>query len=321
VIATLAGIDEQPEMAARNVIAHRGSAGEACARATPESWRDKLACYRAFLDAPVVDIGDPRHLTPAEHRALSARLDAANMALYRVADGAAVDHEAVLALGRQFGLNRAERNLCADEDAVSDITVCEDDLRRRYIPYTTRALSWHTDGYYNPMRRAIRSFILHCDTPAFSGGSNQFLDHEILFGLLCRDANIRIDTLFEDDAFAIPANIDEGTELRERCQGPVFRAHGKAVEMRFSARQRNIEWKNDGDLLTAVEAIRYYLNHSDLVLTSRLEPGMGVISRNVLHRRDAFVDAQGVRRLFLRARFFDTVDNAVLTGSRDDLAE
>ena len=284
-------------------------------------WQDKVTGYRAFMRAPVVEVNDAANLTPAEHAAISARLDAANMALYRVTGGGSMDHAGVLSLGRQFGLHDLERNLCADEDAVSDITACDDTSRRRYIPYTTRSLSWHTDGYYNPADRCVRAFVLHCVTPAYQGGENQFIDHEMLFGLLSRDANVRTEALFLPGAFSIPANIDDGATVRERFEGPVFSyAPQGGLHMRFSARQRNIEWSRDPEVLTAVEAIRYYLNNSEFVLRRRLEPGMGIITRNVLHRRSEFIDARGEKRLFLRARYHDCVSDSVLTGHRHDLA-
>ncbi len=283
------------------------------------AWLDRLATYRRFLRSPVVDIADPRELSPSEHRALSARLSVANMALYRVSRNVDVDHDAVLALGRQFSLVRPQRNLCADEDAVSDITPCAD-ARRRYIPYTTRALSWHTDGYYETAGGGVRSFILHCVSQAAEGGGNQFLDHEMLYELLRRDRNLDVDVLFADDAYTIPANVVEGEAVREAVRGAVFSWIDDALVMRFSARQRNITWKSEPRLLVAVEAIRYLLNHSPLVLSCRLEPGMGIIARNVLHRRDAFLDGRGHRRLLLRARYHDPIPPAALSGSADDLA-
>jgi hypothetical protein len=272
------------------------------------------------MASPVVDIDDPTNLTPAEHAAISARLDAANMSIYRINGNRDIDHARIIALGQQFGLNNPERNLCADEDAVSDITACEDAPRRRYIPYTTRPLSWHTDGYYNPNGKSIKAFVLHCVNAAYRGGVNRFLDPEVLFGLLYRDANVRVDALFAPDAFAIPANIDEGEEIRERYEGPVFSRTPDGLHMRFSARTRNIEWSRDPDILTAVEAIRYYLNQSEFVVCRRLEPGMGVITRNVLHCRSEFVDARGAKRLFLRARYRDGIEKKALSAYRNDLA-
>jgi len=74
-------------------------------------------------------------------------------------------------LGAQFGLQRLDANWLAGEHGVTRITVCSDDGQRQaYIPYTDRAIKWHTDGYYNPPERQIRSMVLHCAQSAGKGG-------------------------------------------------------------------------------------------------------------------------------------------------------
>lgn len=292
--------------------------GDAIRRAARAWCLDKLAAWRGFLRAPVVEIRDPGRLHAAEHRALSARLDAANMAVYRVTGRHEVDRASLLEFGRRFGLEHAEHNLCADEDAVSEITASDDPGRHRYIPYTRRALSWHTDGYYNPSSRAIGAFLLHCVHPAASGGDNRFIDHEVIFALLSLDHDTPVEALFEDDALAIPANVDGEKELRERSVGPVFEQRCGALFMRYSARQRHIQWKQSADVLAAAAAVGRSLQNTKLVLDCRLEAGMGVITRNVLHRREAYFDDPARPRLLYRVRYTDTIDDSVLTATRRD---
>ncbi len=282
-------------------------------------WRDKLSGYRRFLESPVVSIESLDRLSDAEWGALADSLDVANMALYQ-AHRQETGREQVLALGRQFGLGRPDRNLCAEEDAVTEITVRDEHSHRRYIPYTTRALSWHTDGCYNDDAHAVKAFVLHCAEQAHSGGENELLDPEILLGLLKNDQNINADALFSSNAFTIPPNLDGERVLRPAYSGAVFSVPGGQLHTRFSARQRHIEWRDDPELLTAVEAIRYYLNHSPLVLSVRLKPGMGLIARNVLHTRNAFVDARGTRRLVYRARYFDPLANPLQRSRCDAVA-
>ncbi len=282
-------------------------------------WRIKLAGYRRFLESPVVAVDSLDRLSDTEWNALAGNLDTANMALYQ-AHRQEIGRDDVLALGRQFGLERPDRNLCAEEDAVTEITVRDELSHRRYIPYTTRALSWHTDGCYNDNAHAVRAFILHCAEQAHSGGENALLDPEILLGLLKNDQNINADALFSSSAFTIPANLDGEQVLRAAYSGAVFSATGGQLHTRFSARQRHIEWSDDAELLTAVEAIRYYLNHSPLVLSVRLKPGMGLIARNVLHTRNAFVDARGTRRLVYRARYFDPLPQPLQRSRCDAVA-
>lgn len=282
------------------------------------SWRERLAAYQRFLRNPVVNIADPRRLSRHEHRALSARIDAANMALYRVRAGVTVDHDAVLALGRQFGLCHPGRHLCAARDAVSNVTPREDE-RGRYIPYTRRALSWHTDGYYEA--GGVRAFILHCVRQAVAGGGNRFLDHEILHGLLERDAGIDLGALYDEDAFVIPANVVDGVEIRGAVSGAVFDRIDGALTMRYSARQRHIAWKDDARTHAATSALARQLTHSPLVCSQRLEPGMGIICRNVPHCREAFVDEPGAGRLLMRTRYPQAITPAALSANADDLAE
>jgi len=92
------------------------------------------------------------------------------MALY-VSDPVDADtgKDLIRAVGSQFGLNQLDANMLADDDGVTPLTVMEDGRRPRYIPYTNRPISWHTDGYYNTMDRQDRSLLLYCvqDAVAF----------------------------------------------------------------------------------------------------------------------------------------------------------
>src|SRR3989338_11448139 len=142
-------------------------------------WREhKLAHAITSTDDLIVEIKNPRALTASEHAALLACCRRSNMAIYAsLAEGA--DQNAVRQLGQQFGLNRMDANWLASEQGVTRITVCAGDgLRNAYIPYTDRAIKWHTDGYYNPPERQGRSMVLHCAQRAGQGGENRPMDHE-----------------------------------------------------------------------------------------------------------------------------------------------
>lgn len=283
-------------------------------------WARKRRFYAAFLSRPTVDLDDPTALTRDEHAALSARIDAANMALYRVRGNTRAGAAGVVALGRQFGLVRAERSLRGG-GAVSEIAVSIDAGKRRYIPYSERALRWHTDGCYNPGARAVHAFILHCVAQAPRGGGNRLLDHEMLYGLLREDDTVDAAALFGEAAFTIPANVEDGTVLRPRYTGAVFSVIGGRLHARYSARRHNIEWSRDPALRHALAAVERLLAHSRWVLEARLEPGMGVISRNTLHDRGAFDDAGAGRRRLLRARYHDPLNDRRLTATREALVE
>jgi hypothetical protein len=119
------------------------------------AWRArKLADRPRDLAALTVDVQDPRAPTDAECQALLDRCARFNL-----------------------GLARLDANWLADEDGISQ----HRGGRRRagrgeFIPYTDRAIRWHTDGYYHPQARRIRGMMLHCVRPAAQGGENRLLD-------------------------------------------------------------------------------------------------------------------------------------------------
>ena len=119
-------------------------------------WRDwKLAHRVPDAEALTVDVTDPRALGAAERDALLERIAQTNMALYR-SPRADEDKDLPRALGAQLGLRRLDANWLADEDGISCIAVSDrSDGRGGFIPYTNRAIRWHTDGYYHPQQRRI----------------------------------------------------------------------------------------------------------------------------------------------------------------------
>jgi alpha-ketoglutarate-dependent taurine dioxygenase len=274
-------------------------------------WRDhKLAHAITDPGELIVDIRDPRNLTKAEHAALLERCRRSNMAIYATrADP--VDETTVQQFGLQFGLSSLDANWLAGEQGITRVTVCADDGKRQgYIPYTDRAIRWHTDGYYNPPERQIRGMILHCVHSAGQGGENRLLDHEIAY-LMLRDENPDfIRALSAADAMTIPERTDDQGVARAAQSGPVFSidpATG-ALHMRYTARTRSIAWKQDATTLAAVAALEKLLA-SDLphIHGLRLEPGMGLLCNNVLHDRAAFDDDAASPRLLYRARYHERI--------------
>jgi alpha-ketoglutarate-dependent taurine dioxygenase len=271
-------------------------------------WREqKLAAAPASVNELIVEVRDPRSLTPNEHNALAERIRRCNMAIY-----ASPMHEADTdiprLLGAQFGLEHLDANWLAGEDGISEIRVFDNGTRQHYIPYTDKAIKWHTDGYYNPPERTIRGMVLHCVRNASSGGENQLMDHEMAY-LLLRDENTgHIRALMQADAMTIPDRVDETDGLRAAQSGPVFSLDNAGnLHMRYTARTRSIEWKQDAATLAAVAALeRLLASDSPHVFKARLEPGMGLLCNNVLHDRSAFSDdPTHPPRLLYRARYLD----------------
>lgn len=272
-------------------------------------WRErKLAQAITATNELIVEIADPEQLSAAERGELQVCCRRSNMALY--ATRADMNEQAVQRLGAQLGLLRLDANWLAGEQGVSRIAVHPGDgVRQAYIPYTDHAIKWHTDGYYNPAERQIRGMILHCVQPAAQGGENRLLDHEIAY-LMLRDADPElIRALSAPDAMTIPERTDEHGVARAAQSGPVFSVDGDGnLHMRYTARTRSIEWKQDAATLAAVAQLeRLLASELPYIFRARLEPGMGLLCNNVLHDRTAFSDAPDQPRLLFRARYLDRV--------------
>jgi len=271
-------------------------------------WRErKLEDYPTSLEQLVVEIDDPRQLTPAEYEALARRIAKANMAVYASRTGEDPDKEIVRQLGLQFGLERLDHNMCADDDAISSLEHADTEPRTGYIPYTNRPIAWHTDGYYNDLDRQILGLILHCVRPAREGGMNQLLDHEIAY-IMLRDENPDYIRAFEHpEAMSIPPNVVDGQELRGWSSGPVFMTlDDGSLHMRYTHRKRNIRWRDDETTREAVAFLGSIMNADNpYYFEGTLDSGQGLICNNVLHTRTGF--EENSRRLLYRGRYFDRI--------------
>src|SRR5512142_974284 len=279
--------------------------------ASYSSWREhKLAVAPKSAAELIVEVRDPRALTPNEHAALAERIRHCNMAIY-----ASPMHEADTdiprLLGAQFGLTHLDANWLAGEDGISEIRVFDNGTRQHYIPYTDRPIKWHTDGYYNPPEREIRAMVLHCVRNASSGGENQLMDHEMAYLLLRDEDPQHIQALMQPNAMTIPERVDETDGVRAAQSGPVFSldTYGN-LHMRYTARTRSIEWKQDSVTPAAVAALeRLLASNSPHIFKARLDPGMGLLCNNVLHDRSAFTDDPlHPPRLLYRARYLDRIN-------------
>ena len=273
-------------------------------------WRDeKLRDYPCRTSELLVEIGDPRALTPAEHDALLRRCRKTNMVLY-TSRASEADKDIPRLLGRQFGLLRLDANWLADEDGISQLRVSAGAGRHEYIPYTNRPIKWHTDGYYNSPKRRIRAMLLHCVSSAGSGGENSLLDHEIAY-LLIRERNPDwVRALMAPDAMTIPARTGEDGVARPAETGPVIHVQETdgTLHMRYTSRTRSIQWKQDPVTRAALAFLEDLLSSgTPYIFRARLEPGMGIVCNNVLHDRTGFSDDPGRRRLLYRARYYDRI--------------
>ncbi|MDH3318191.1 MAG: TauD/TfdA family dioxygenase [Betaproteobacteria bacterium] len=275
-------------------------------------WRDeKLARYPRSAEALIVEVRDPRALSDSEAAHIRRVCAAANMAVYASPLAGVADKDIPRRLGARLGLERLQANPLADEDGISSLEVTAEKSGRGYVPYSNRRLLWHTDGYYNPPGSRIRAFLLHCVRPAAAGGENRLLDPEIAY-ILLRDADPRyVRALSAPDAMTVPANEEDPTLQRAAQTGPVFSFEDGALHMRYTARTRSIEWRQDAATQAAVKRLREILDSdSPYVFRLRLSGGQGLVCNNVLHDRSEFTDAPGASRLVYRARYADRIGPA-----------
>ncbi|MCP4490753.1 MAG: TauD/TfdA family dioxygenase [Gammaproteobacteria bacterium] len=273
-------------------------------------WRErKLLDYPADIEQLIVEIRDPAHLSKTEREAMQRCIRKANMVIFSGPTASNPDKTISRQLGAQFGLTALDSNTGADSDGVTSLEVRQNQWHRHYIPYTNRAIHWHTDGYYNELSRQIYGLQLHCVRAAAEGGENALMDHEIAYILLRDRDPALVAALMHEEAMTIPENrVDEKVNRPDRS-GPVFMAGADGtLHMRYTARKRHVIWREDSITRHAVTALNEILN-SDSPYTCRatLQPGQGLLSNNVLHDRSGFDDDPEAPRLLYRLRYFDRI--------------
>lgn len=277
-----------------------------------QKWRKrKLSAYPLSPAQLITEINDPVKPTESELNNIRNICRRHNLALYRFKQGDLRSKRLVHRLGLQLGLQHLNKNLCADEDSLTSLQVTSHRGQHDYIPYTDKKLSWHTDGYYNLPEEQIHGMILHCAQPAQTGGESQLLDHDIAY-LLLRDANpAYIEALMHPQAFTIPANILKGEIIRPEQSGPVFSITPAGnLHMRYSARQRNVVWRDDPTTREAADfLLKLWQQDSPYKIRYTLQAGEGLVCNNVLHCRTAFEDSDEPmqKRLLYRGRYYDRV--------------
>ena len=277
-------------------------------------WKNiKLERYKNSNPVELVSVSGHAALSDKSLTTLAVQIRTFNFAIFATdTPGSTYSIEDFLAFGVQLGLHRLDASLGADADGVTSLSAADaSDHRSRYIPYTPRALNWHTDGYYNPSSRRIDAFSLYCVRPAPRGGSNFMLDHEMIY-MRIRDTDPDlIMALMDPCVMVVPANIKNDREIRPAESSPVFLVDRatRALNMRYSARPRNIEWKSDAISKRAIVLIRELLHDSEDVVELSLQSGQGIVCNNVLHGRTAYVDGPVAEtsRLFYRARYHDAI--------------
>lgn len=287
------------------------------------AWRDKkLADFPDFSEI-IVDVEDAANLSIEESKKIRSLLKRCGMAIFRPANSRK-DHgderyarSVTTGISKNFCLKNPDKNPYADDDAITPLHVAAGEARIEagrslYIPYTDKAINWHTDGYYNQSDRSIRTMLLYCVRPALSGGENMLFDPEMAY-LIMRDEDIAmVRALAHPQAMTIPANEIDQSVTRGDVAGPVFSIDRKdgSLRMRYSARKKNVIWRDDLDTTKALKFLEKILSgpdskYSPYIFKYRLSAGEGLICNNVLHTRTSFVDGkqENEKRLVLRGRY------------------
>ena len=273
--------------------------------------REAYAAGSAGQRSPWVEIADPRRLRKAEREAIADRCARFNLALYRFARSRS-DPDALSAFASAMGLERRDSTLGADHRGIASVRVAPDPRGPELIPFTSRALGWHTDGYYNAPGRIVRAVVMHCAAPAASGGETTLLDPDLVYAAMHERDPALVEALAHARAMTIPAHEAGGERVRPARAGPVFRFldDPPRLHMRYTARTRSIRWRADAATSRAVAMLEAEIASLPArCVRVRFEEGEGVICNNVLHRRTAFTDGERSRRLMLRIRSFDAISN------------
>ena len=269
-------------------------------------WRDeKLAAYPKNISELVVELADMTAITHTEKTSILQRIELANMCIY-TSGSASLSMDSLLHLAEQLGVTHTDSST---RHAKSD-ELTDSGILNKALPFTTRPARWHTDATYYGSDKTVQALFLLCNRPAIKGGTNKVLDNEITY-IHLRDKNPdALSVLMNKDCFKYK-NPKTG-EISEQLGGKVFwtNANGQLCH-RFSFRKMDMAWSEDSDVIAAKNALEsLILNESEYAIEGRLESGMGLISNNVLHTREKFVDSDDYakKRLLYRARFYDRVN-------------
>ena len=247
-----------------------------------------------------IEIKDINHVESNEIRKIKALMKQYNCCIYN-SNSELKSKAHLVDFAQSIGMVTYDINNI-DNDAVSSITRNKLNDKRGYIPYTDKALNWHTDGYYD--QKPIYSWLLHCMIPAEEGGENRLLDHELVIREYVLKHN-DIDLLERDNAFTIPGNDDAGRQDTESyvCSN---KNKYKKLHMKFSMRKDNI--KLDEKVEVAMLKMKNIImdDCKKYYLTYKLSKSEGIISNNILHGRNSYRDGENMREIF-RIRSYERI--------------
>ena len=281
-----------------------------CNTAAYAAWRrSKLATSPRAGAMPVHKVGNLSQPTDSEKKAILRQIAESNFAIYQ-AERYSADEDEVGAELRHFtdafGLRIAEAHRSAGHNGVVALKVSMAEHQRGFIPYSRKAMNWHTDGYYNSEADTIRAFVLHCVRQANIGGQSQIIDNEIAYIRLRDESPEAVALLMDREAMTIPESPEADGTVRPVSIGPVFFIEDGNLIMRYTARTRSISWKDEATRKAAALLQNLLESERDYLHTLTLQPGQGILNNNTLHNRTAFdpdADTGTSQRMLYRIRF------------------
>jgi hypothetical protein len=252
------------------------------------------------IDDLIVKIQDINHATLAEISNIKDIIKRFNYCIYQSKVGLNAQAD-LMNFAQSIGMETYDTNNIHNSP-ISLIMSLETKNALNYIPYTNKKLNWHTDGYYD--EKPIFSWLLHCEEPAYSGGENYLLDHE----LAIREYIIKYDnleSLSSLDAFTIPGNTHAN---RGETKGYICDNDNeyKKFHMKFSMREKNMKLNEQSK--TAIMRMKKIIKEDckKYCLTYKLSKNEGIVSNNILHGRNSFEDGKAMRKLY-RIRSYERI--------------
>jgi len=226
-------------------------------------------------------------------------------AWYEWSDEPVDTNKSTFALLQALSLRDSDQGVMREIGELSLLQDLTGTPKGRFPPYQPKAMNWHTDGYYNDTASTVRCFTLHCLAPADTGGALLLMDDELLVFALLQDDPDLVDLLSHPEAMTLPHNKDgQGHDRPDRTVPVIFRNTDESIAMRFTTRTQNIQWRNDATQAAAHRASELIAAHPSWHTRITLQKGQGIVTRNVLHAREKFVDeSDKPKRQMLRGRF------------------
>jgi hypothetical protein len=275
-------------------------------------WRDeKLANAATKIEDCLIEVANPQRLTLAEKKQIIKLCNINNFALFQIPEQQDYS-SSMVSFNQQFGLNAFDAHLYVKDQGMAHITQSQQPNQTEFIPYTSRTIGWHTDGYYNSVEHRIRAFSLFCVNPAKSGGQNQWLDQQMAYILLREDNPDVVQALTHPQAMSIPAHIVDGTIRRKISIGPIFFMDELSAQlyMRYTQRKKNIEFYDSDEIKQAVDILDQLLaSNTPYHFSHTMNANQGILCNNILHKRSEFSDNNSKPRLLLRGRYFNRVQS------------